>query len=209
MSYGIYSVHTMNTDKERDEQRVLDLLDAVGRRSDLSQRHLASHMGVALGLTNSYLRRCIRKGLIKITSAPANRYLYYLTPKGFSEKSRLTAKFLSTSFGFYRDASRSCADVFERCEEQGLRRVLLCGVSDLAEIAILRAIEAELTVIGVLDRSSAKKKFLGCPVWQALKNADVFDCCVVTDLTTPRQTYRRLIAEAGSERVLVPDILRL
>lgn len=199
----------MNTGDEKDEQRVLELLDAVGRRSDLSQRHLASHMGVALGLTNSYLRRCIRKGFIKISSAPANRYLYYLTPKGFAEKSRLTAKFLSTSFGFYRSASRSCAQVFEQCEEQELRRVLLCGVSDLAEIALLRAIEAELTVVGVLDRSSERKTFLGRPVWQALKNADAFDCCIVTDLITPRQTYRRLVAEAGSERVLVPDILRL
>ena len=43
-------------------------------------------MGVALGLANSYLKRCIRKGFIKITEAPANRYLYYLTPQGFAEK---------------------------------------------------------------------------------------------------------------------------
>ena len=82
----------MNTAPEREEQLVLELLDAVGKRSDLSQRHLAHHMGVALGLANSYLKRCVRKGLIKITEVPANRYLYYLTPKGFTEKSRLTAK---------------------------------------------------------------------------------------------------------------------
>ena len=65
---------------------MLELLEAVGQKNDVSQRHLASHMGVALGLANSYLKRCIRKGFIKISEAPANRYLYYLTPTGFAEK---------------------------------------------------------------------------------------------------------------------------
>ena len=57
----------MNAPTEREEQRVLELLDAVGKKNDVSQRHLARHMGVALGLANSYLKRCIRKGFIKIT----------------------------------------------------------------------------------------------------------------------------------------------
>ncbi|MFL6646678.1 MAG: winged helix-turn-helix transcriptional regulator, partial [Sulfurifustaceae bacterium] len=87
----------MNRRENKDERRLLELLDVVGQKSDVSQRHLARHLGVALGLANSYLRRCVRKGWIKISTAPANRYLYYLTPKGFSEKSRLTAKYLSTS----------------------------------------------------------------------------------------------------------------
>ena len=60
----------------------------------MTQRHLADRLGVALGLANSYLRRCARKGLIKITQAPDNRYLYYLTPQGFTEKTRLTARYL-------------------------------------------------------------------------------------------------------------------
>ncbi|MGE5241814.1 MAG: winged helix-turn-helix transcriptional regulator, partial [Bacteroidota bacterium] len=63
----------MNTKPEREEQLVLELLDAVGKSSHLSQRHLASNMGIALGLANSYLKRCIRKGFIKISEAPANR----------------------------------------------------------------------------------------------------------------------------------------
>ena len=76
----------MNTKADREEQLVLELLEAVGQKNDVSQRHLARHMGVALGLANSYLKRCIRKGFIKISEAPANRYLYYLTPTGFAEK---------------------------------------------------------------------------------------------------------------------------
>lgn len=199
----------MNARGTKEEQRVLELLDAVQQRSDMSQRHLASHMGVALGLANSYLKRCIRKGFIKIASAPANRYLYYLTPKGFAEKSRLTAKYLSSSFEFYRRASRSCTAIFSQCEKLGWRRVVLCGASDLAEIALLRALETNVTVTGVLDRSAAGASFVGRPVWQALEDAGSFDGCIVTDLQSPRETHRRLVAALGNDRVLAPDILGL
>ncbi len=77
---------------DREEALTLALLDAIEARSDLTQRHLADRLGVALGLANSYLKRCVRKGWVKITQTPINRYLYYLTlmPQGFSETSRLT-----------------------------------------------------------------------------------------------------------------------
>lgn len=198
----------MNTRDSREEERLLELLDQVGRRSDVSQRHLARHMGVALGLANSYLRRCIRKGLIKIAEAPANRYLYYLTPKGFSEKSRLTAKYLSTSFEFYRQAGRSCADILRECEASGWERILLCGVSDLAEIMMLRALEADAAVIGIIDADTERKEFLGRKIWRTFKAVEPFDCCVLTDLTSPRTTHAWLMKEIGAVRVLVPEILR-
>ncbi len=199
----------MNAKENKEEERVLELLDVVGQRSDLSQRHLARHMGVALGLANSYLKRCVRKGFIKITEAPANRYLYYLTPKGFSEKSRLTAKYLSSSFEFYRQAGRACEKILRECDERGWRRIVLCGASDLAEIVMLRTMETEIAVIGVIDFADGPRKFLGRDVWRSLKAAMPFDCCVLTDLQSPRMTYQQLVNDLGRERVLVPEILRL
>lgn len=199
----------MNTQVDREEQRVLELLAAVEQRSDVSQRHLAREMGVALGLANSYLKRCMRKGLIKISQAPANRYLYYLTPKGFAEKSRLTAKYLSISFSFYRQAAESCLQALKECRATGARRLLLAGVSDLAEVAALRALEMELEIAGVYDERSTKSSFLGRPVWNHAPEAKDFDVCLLTDMTSPGETYRRLTEKFGVDRVKVPDILRL
>lgn len=199
----------MNTSKDREEERVLELLVAINRQSDLSQRHLARHMGVALGLANSYLKRCVRKGLIKINGAPAHRYLYYLTPKGFAEKGRLTAKYLTTSFEFYRRAGASCVRVFDECQAKGWRRIILCGVSDLAEIAALRALEMDLSIVGTYDLGTEREQFLGRPVWREIKDPASFDTCVLTDLSMPRNNYERLVAEVGRERIMVPDILNL
>jgi len=199
----------MNTEPDREDALTLEILDVVQKQSDMSQRHLARHLGVALGLANSYLKRCVRKGLIKITEAPANRYLYYLTPKGFAEKSRLTAQYLSFSLSFYRRAGESCARVFDHCRENGWRRLLLCGVSDLAEIATLRAIEREIAIVGFYDPHSERKRYLERPVWRDFDTVDVHDACVVTDFLAPQMTYDDLVSLVKRDRVLVPDVLGL
>lgn len=204
-----YSVHNMNTKPNREEERLLELLDTVGKRSDVSQRHLASNMGIALGLANSYLKRCIRKGFIKIREAPANRYLYYLTPKGFAEKSRLTAKYLSSSFAFYRHAGESCLKVFRECERRGWSDVLLFGMSDLAEIALLRSQEQDVHIVGILDPHTERRRFAGVPVWHSLRQTQPFEVCVLTDLNAPLLSYEQLHKEIGHGRILIPDILRL
>ena len=199
----------MNTKQQAEDQLTLELLDVVEKQNDVSQRHLATHMGVALGLANSYLKRCVRKGLIKITKAPANRYLYYLTPKGFNEKARLTAEYLSYSLSFYREAGQSCTRIFRLCQQQGWNKVLLCGVSDLAEIAALRAIEVGIEIVGIYDGHTEHQHFIGKPVWWSLENVASYDACMLTDIHTPRASYENLIKTLEAKRVLIPDVLRL
>src|SRR5215471_9206247 len=131
-----------SVDDNAEASRImLGLLDAVEQDRVHSQRHLASELGIALGLVNAYLRRCMKKGLVKVREAPARRYAYYLTPQGFAEKSRLTVEYLSYSFGFFRQAKTDCSELFRLARARGLDRVLLLGQSDLAEIAALCAID--------------------------------------------------------------------
>jgi DNA-binding MarR family transcriptional regulator len=195
--------------KHREESMTLEILQAIDARSDVTQRHLASHMGVALGLANSYLKRCVRKGLVKVQQAPANRYLYYLTPKGFAEKSRLTANYLSYSFGFYRRASESCAEVFRVCEAKRYQRVGLYGFSDLAEIAALRAMKHQVELVCLLDPDHHNWKFLDLPVLHDQAQAPELDAWLFTDLTGSVERLHRLCESQGQDRVLVPSILGL
>ena len=68
---------------ELQAQRDLRLLDEVARDASVSQRSLAKSLGVALGLTNLYVKRLVRKGYIKITTIPRHR-LKYLAEAEFS-----------------------------------------------------------------------------------------------------------------------------
>lgn len=198
----------MNT-REKEDSVTLELLEAIEHQSDLTQRHLADRLGVALGLANSYLKRCVRKGLIKMQQVPANRYAYYLTPKGFAEKSRLTARYLGTSFDFYRRASDSIRVVYEECESEGLSRILFCGVSELAEIASLRAQEHDIRIIGTYDLVTTKERFLSLPVWHSLAGIGPYDACLVTSLNKTTRIYESLIENIDEKRILVPSILGL
>ena len=197
----------MNGANEKEEKLTLELLNAIDQRSDLSQRNLAQHMGIALGLTNSYLKRCARKGLVKVSEAPANRYLYYLTPKGFAEKARLTGHYLANSLTFYRQAGESCSAIFELCKKNNMERVLLCGVSELSEIAIIRAMDAGIRITGIYDPESSLDQLFSKPVWTDLSSVGDFDMCFLTNLNSPYEFYKSLISEIGKDRVLIPDVL--
>jgi DNA-binding MarR family transcriptional regulator len=199
----------MNTERDREDELTLEILDVIDRQNNVSQRHLASHLGVALGLANSYLKRCVRKGLIKVSQAPANRYFYYLTPTGFAEKSRLTAQYLSHSLSFYRKAGESCLRVFDQCEQNGWQRLLLCGISELAEIATLRAMERNITIVGIYDSASERPTFLGRTVCLEFSKAHKHDACMLTELQTPEKSHTDLLCYLDRSRVLVPDVLRL
>ena len=110
---------SVTQDNEVENARVmLGLLESVERDGGQSQRRLASELGIALGLVNAYLKRCVKKGLVKVSQAPARRYAYYLTPQGFAEKSRLTVEYLSDSFSFFRQARTDCAQVFAMARER-------------------------------------------------------------------------------------------
>ena len=187
---------------------VLGLLETVGRDGSVSQRRLAAELGIALGLVNAYLKRCIRKGWVKVNEAPAHRYAYYLTPRGFAEKSRLTVEFLSYSFSFFRAARADCADALSAAAARGCRRIVLAGASDLAEIATICALDHGIEIVGVVDPDASGARFLGLPVLQSLAAAaDACDGALLSDLKNPTETLARAVAQFGDERVFVPALL--
>lgn len=198
-----------NTARNREDSLTLEILEVIENESHVTQRHLADKLGVALGLANSYLKRCIRKGLIKVQQAPANRYLYYITPKGFAEKSRLTARYLSVSFDFYRQAGNSLNDVYRSCIGKSRDRILVCGISELAEIASIRAVEHNIRIVGYFDPVSREESFLGMPVMHELPEESLFDACLLTAVNDAGDIYRGLAQRLDENIILVPSILGL
>jgi DNA-binding MarR family transcriptional regulator len=180
-----------------DPEIVLGLLTSIERNSAITQRKLAGDLGIALGLANSYLRRCVRKGLIKIGQVPLNRYAYYLTPQGFAEKSRLTAEYLTVSFNFFRRARSDCAELLQECAARGWTRVALCGAGDLAEVAVLSASECEIEVVCVIDPARAGGRCVSVPIVADLAAAQqqgAFDGVILTDTQAPQRRFDELIA---------------
>lgn len=200
---------------------LLGLLSAIEQDSQVTQRSLSKDLGIALGLANAYLKRCVTKGLVKVSQVPLNRYAYYLTPKGFSEKSRLTAEYLTLSFNFFRDARAQCAALLDTAARQGWRRVVLVGAGELAEIAILSASESPLAVVCIADGGAAMRQCAGVSVVGDIAEAvrlgradGGIDGFVITDTQAPQAAYEatldRVAAEGfGAGRVVAPPMLRI
>lgn len=163
-------------------QRDLLLLSEVERDAGVTQRSLSSKLGVALGLTNLYLKRLARKGYIKITTIPRNRIQYLLTPQGLAEKSRLTYLYMQYSLSYYRDMRARLKEMMSTFDGSRGQRVVIYGTTELAELAYLSLREMNIDCVGFID-GTPRESFLSCPVslpdkvcrWQ-------FDWVLITDL---------------------------
>jgi winged helix-turn-helix DNA-binding protein len=180
-------------------QRDLLLLSEVERDAHVTQRSLASKMGVALGLTNLYLKRLAHKGYIKISTIPPHRIRYLLTPQGMAEKSRLTYQYMQYSIAHYRDMRTRLRGTLTEAMGFGVKRVVIYGTGELAEMAYLSLKEMNLTLVGFID-DKKQDMFLSYPVCAPdLVGGWEFDAVLLTDLENGEK-HRELLG-----RYLVPE----
>lgn len=151
----------MNNQKgyNNDSYKSLLLLDEISKGNPLTQRDLSDRLGIALGLINSYLKNLISKGFITVTAIPRKRYVYYLTPKGFAEKTRLTYHHLQNFTNLYKVARKDFKTIFHKLEKDGIKRVIFCGVDEVAEIAYLSLREVSIKLIAIMDDEKSGERF--------------------------------------------------
>ncbi|MBT4488350.1 MAG: winged helix-turn-helix transcriptional regulator [Rhodospirillaceae bacterium] len=200
----------ISTDGIDGEARItMEMLHAVDGEESLSQRGLAARLNIALGLTNAYLKRCVRMGLVKVRKTPPNRYAYYLTPKGFGEKSRLTANYLFRSFDFYRRARNQCDDLLGEAADTGRRRVALVGAGELAEIALLCALQHDIEVVGVADEGATANRFRHVDLVRDAASLPAHDLVLICDLADPQGTFEKLSGQFDPETIIAPALLKI
>lgn len=188
----------------------LGVLSAVESGRAVTQRGIAADLGIAVGLVNAYLKRCVNKGLVKVQQVPKRRYVYYLTPKGFAEKSRLTATYLLYSLDFFRKARASCEETLAVATARDWKSLVLIGRSDMAEIALVCALHHPLRIVALVDEviDGGERTFASLPLVPKIGAvAEPFDGALITHIAETQAVYDTVVAELGAGRVLVPDLL--
>jgi len=93
--------------KKRDNQDHFNVMREIQKRSKTSQRDLAEQLGFSLGKLNYCLKALQQKGLLKIKNFQENtnklNYIYVLTPKGITEKTKLTVNFMKRKMKEYEE----------------------------------------------------------------------------------------------------------
>lgn len=180
---------------DQTAQRDLKILTEIAERGEVTQRGLSQSLGIALGLTNLYLKRLARKGYIKITTIPRNRIRYLLTPRGLAQKTRLTYEYMEYSLQLYKQTRRTLRAVLEPLARRPGTRVALYGTDEAAELAYLTLRELGMDLTAVVDGDGAARRFLGLPVQHpAQLEPGTFDVLLVATFTPADAIVDRLTA---------------
>jgi len=175
-----------------ESRRDLQLLEALEQQASITQRTLSSRLGIALGLTNLYLKRLIRKGYVKCVTVSPNRLVYSLTPRGVARKARLTYEFMKYSLDFYRDARRHLRQSLA-VAVAARKRVAIYGTGDAAELVFLLLRDMGLDLVAVFGPDQGGSPFLGFPVQAIADHVNVpYDVLIVAVLERPSGTAKLL-----------------
>jgi len=143
--------------KPSERMRDLQLLEEIEQNPRISQRELSNKFGIALGVTNACIKRMARRGLIRLKGFPPRRIAYYLTPKGFAEKSKLMLHFFSYNIQHYAEMKKLISKKLLEMHQSGVKRVAFFGVSDEMEIAYITLQGSDMKLVGIADEDGGKQ----------------------------------------------------
>jgi hypothetical protein len=150
----------------------------------------------------------LRKGWIKLRQVPKQRFLYYLTPRGFAEKARLSAQFLTHSYQFYREVRADLVALMREAASQGHTHLAVLGAGELAEIAAIVSEEAPVNVVGFIAPQSTRRSIAGRPVVASWAKVPTAQCALLATLEDTREVLDKFCTEYPAIPVLVPKQLR-
>ena len=148
--------------------RELQLLSEIEGNPELTQRQMAGRIGIALGLTNVMLRNLAQKGYVRATQAGWKRWVYALTPEGFSHKFKLTIAYVHRVMDHYQTVRQTLREQLAPLALNEESRVAICGTGEFAELVYLGLKELGIDEIDVYAaRVNGDSKFLGMPIREA------------------------------------------
>ena len=147
----------------------LDTLLELKDDPSLSQRSLAHKLNISLGLTNSILQNLIHRGLIKAQKMTGRKILYLITPKGMVQATNFIYDRVRETQHYYQYTKDLLTTYFTNLYDKGVRKAVIYGTGQLAEITYLSLLDSPLKLHFILTDDptfssssvSSKKKFLG------------------------------------------------
>ena len=137
-----------------EELRTLILFNTVDASPEINQRQLAQELDVSLGLTNTYFQRVLKKGWIRAQQVKPRRWLYFLTPQGALEKSRLSLFYLHRTLNSFRELKSKGDEHLRILSKKGVRGIHLCGEEDLTEVLSYCFSGVEIKLLSVISEKS-------------------------------------------------------
>ena len=115
----------------------LDILKIVADNPEITQRKIAEKAGISLGQVNFLIKKCAKKGLIKIEGQTTKSIKYNLTPKGIVEKAALTMEYVKVSYKAVITLSDKIRVLAEEYENKGKKLYVYGADNEMMDICKL------------------------------------------------------------------------
>lgn len=200
------STDELTSVSETATYRELRAISEIESEPTITQRNLAQKLGVALGLTNLILNRMAQKGYVRVSKMQWNRWIYTVTPKGFTRKAQLTVSYIRRIIDHYGNIRQTLRDELAPLALNHESRIALCGTGEFSELVYLGLREYGIEEIEVFSTEyTPGSNFLGIPV-QSLTSLqpNEFDRIIFGDLdsSTSQEMYQ-LERELDETQVVV------
>jgi len=195
--------------KPPQEMRELSLLQELEKNPIISQRALSNKFGIALGVTNACLKRMGRRGWIRITSLNHHKIGYFLTPKGFAGKAKLTLHLISWTVQHYSTLKDIIGIRLLEMQNAGAERIVFYGVSDEMEIAYVTLQGLNLKLVGIVEDEEKmnRKEVFGFEL-KRLNQIEILkpDAVLITSLTGQDEKKEKLGKFLDLQKVQIANI---
>ena len=106
-------------DLDKNNLYELEILKHVEESAHLNNRMVAAKLDCSVKLAHGLLKKMVQKGFFNVKKINSRHWDYYLTPRGISEKAKLTYEFLEFSMTFYKEARKKSSQVCRDIAETG------------------------------------------------------------------------------------------
>lgn len=128
------------------KQHEYRLLEAISEDDTVTQSRLATHLGIAVGSVNWYIKRLIGRGYLKATRMDRTRLRYNLTSEGMNAFKRNATQYVRDSLKVYHVLRQQAKALLSELVVRNIESIAMAGEEPELDIFRLTCLEAGVDV---------------------------------------------------------------
>lgn len=186
--------------------RQLLILLLIKKSGKISQAKIAKEVGIVPAMVNNYIKEFRREGLLRIDSMP--RPSYILTQKGEDKINELLFLYKNEIIRLYKGIREDFFKAISSFPAEGIKKVVLFGAGDVAELIYPRLVELKVEVLGIVDSNSLKwdTPFLSYKIDRPEKIKDYKPDAVLITSFAHKEEIKRQILELEKNGIKIKTI---
>jgi len=116
------------------DEKITDVLTILDREDSPSQREIAKQTGFSVGLVNTLIKKCAKKGLVKIERLNSRNIKYILTPEGIKEKTQKTIDYIKRSYQAIQQLQNRVTELALKHSDEGKKIYIYREKDEIFEV---------------------------------------------------------------------------